>query len=430
MNFIYYLTQLRTWAIPWLIQVIIYYRLLGKMGIDRKWAFLPFAAEGKMSSKAFRYKTTFWHIIIFTMIMFSGGIYLRYTRGNMYAKIIGIILILIGLIIYSLFLNVLYWRVNNAFHKNIFFKIGTVLLPAPFLFVLGNKKSVFYGWPEQKYLIKNKPLRIVFRGIGELAFLGQAAAVFYFVFSLSTALYPPRFMVEMNITDKMAMINGLKGDGRVVDRVATMDMDEKVIDNYFKGRDPYFDHSEDESVVVLEYIIGSNLEDNYGLCSYNIEQIKNATKEGSALKFVIEAGGSYRWFTDGINDETVGRYEIADGKLTKVGDVEESTSMSYPDELYDFLLWAKKNYEADRYMLVFWDHGGGLSSGFGSDDLNKRTDTDYGTMLVNEIIEAVDRSNIRFDLIGFDACLMQDIEIAKAFEKQQYQNFHFVQQHN
>ena len=416
MLFIYYLSKPVAWIIPWILQAIVYYRLLRKMEIEPRWAIVPFLAEGKMSKHLFRHKSVHLHFLILTAITLGGGFYLRYTRGGFQAKIIGLIFTLVAMLIYGTFLIILYWRICKCFNKGFFFKIGTILFPLIFLFILGNRDQIFWGFPEFQPIIRSWPLRLLF-GLGyEAIFFSIAGGVLFLVTTLSTALYPPRFMVDLKLTEKMQKIEGLVGDGRVVSRKDMMGDAYASLNNTYKGRDFYFDHKNDKDVVVLEYIIGSNLEDNQGLASYNILQMKDATRKGSALKFVIEAGGSYRWFTKGIKDETVGRYEIANGDLKKVADVDNTTSMSEGEELYKFLAWAKENYPADRYMLVFWDHGGGLSSGFGSDDLNKRPEGSGDTMLVNEIVDAIEKSGMKFDMIGFDACLMQDIEIAKVLE--------------
>lgn len=167
--------------------------------------------------------------------------------------------------------------------------------------------------------------------------------------------------------------------------------------------------------MVIEYVIGSNLEEAQGLASANIAQMIDATKRGSHLTFVLEAGGSGRWFTDGIEDGTYGRYEVHDGKLTKAADLPADTCMSKPDELASFLAWAKEAYPADRYILALWDHGGGFSNGYGMDAVNER-EGDLPTLSVSEICDAIGSSGITFDIIGFDACLMQDIEVAAALE--------------
>jgi hypothetical protein len=62
---------------------------------------------------------------------------------------------------------------------------------------------------------------------------------------------------------------------------------------------------------------------------------------------------------------------------------------------------------ADRYALVIWDHGGGLS-GSSWDDTNSG---DY--LSLAEVRNAIDNSNVtRFDVVGFDACLMSMAEQA------------------
>ncbi len=427
MLFTYYLTKPVNWIIPWIIQAFVYYRLLKKMGLEGKWAIIPFVAEGKMAKNLFRHKSLHMHFLILTGIVLGGGFYLRYTRGGIQAKLIGIVFTLIAILIYGFFLMMLYWRICKTFNKGFFFKVGTLIIPMLFLFLLGRKKETFYGFPQFEPIIRNKFLRFVFGFIYEGAFASVALAVFGGVAFLSTMLYPLRPMVDLQLAEKLNSVAGLKGDGRVVGRIDTMGTDYFYLNNRYAGRSRYFpNHYDDKNVVVLEYIIGSNLEDSRGLATYNIEQMKLATKKGSALKFVIEAGGSYRWFTKGINDETVGRYEIANGNLKEVGDVDDKTLMTQGEELYNFLSWAKKEYPADRYMLVFWDHGGGLSSGFGDDQLNKKEDPEHETMLVDEIVDALKKADMKFDMIGFDACLMQDIEIARAFEP--YADFYLASQ--
>ena len=168
-------------------------------------------------------------------------------------------------------------------------------------------------------------------------------------------------------------------------------------------------------MVVMEYIIGSNLEDARGCASVNIAQMLEATKKGNGLDFVVQAGGCDRWFTEGIDDATVGRYLISGGKLETAQMLDDGMCLSEPQNLTDFIVWTRDNYPADRYMLVLWDHGGGFASGYGSDDLNDREDEEM-TMSASEIIGAVREADTKFDVIGFDACLMQNVEFAYAFE--------------
>ncbi|MBP5279487.1 MAG: hypothetical protein J6Z03_03305, partial [Erysipelotrichaceae bacterium] len=417
--FLYILVSPKGWVALWAITAFIYFFLLPKIGIRRWMAFIPFLAEKQLSGIYFKNRRFFFHALIISAIFLGAGFYLRYYgRGEMPA-LFGIGFFLLAIVIYRSFLTVLYWKIARSFHKNFFYCIFTAVFPFLFLLLLSRKKETFYNGPS--YRISRliiRPLRYAYYFVTETAFLGIAVALFLGVGYLTINIYMPRPMVLMNLVEKENQIANLHGDGVIIDRQASMgDEYLKLESAYAPVREKYFpDHSNDQSVVVLEYIIGSNLEDRAGLASFNIDQMKKATAAGSSLKFVIEAGGSRRWFTQGIKDKSLGRYEIADGRLTKVDDLTGTVSMSDPDHLYEFLKWAKDTYKADRYMLVFWDHGGGLSSGYGKDEINKRKENKVGTIMNNELIEAIGKSGMKFDLIGFDACLMQSVEIIKAME--------------
>ncbi len=416
---LYILADPKGWIVLWALSALIYFSLLPKLGLDRKLALIPFLAEKQLSGIYFKNRRFFYHALIISGIFLLAGCYLRYyARGEMSA-LFGILFILLAIAIYRFFLFFLYWKIPRSFHKGFFYSLLTVFFPLISLLLLCRKKEIFYNGPSYGFsrFIK-RPLRYAYYFVTETGFLATAAALFVGVGYLTINLYMPKPMVSMLLVEKENTVNNLRGDDVVVDRELSMGDEYPDLDStYAPDREKYFpDHSNDKSVVVLEYIIGSNLEAQAGLASFNIDQMKKATSGGPALKFVIEAGGSRRWFTDGIKDRSLGRYEIAEGKLTKIEDIDNSVSMSDPEHLEDFLLWAKKNYEADRYMLVFWDHGGGLSSGYGLDDNVRRKTGEGKTILTNEIIEALDKADMKFDLIGFDACLMQSIEIVKAME--------------
>ncbi|MCR5487135.1 MAG: hypothetical protein K6F35_06350 [Lachnospiraceae bacterium] len=94
-------------------------------------------------------------------------------------------------------------------------------------------------------------------------------------------------------------------------------------------------------------------------------------------------------------------------------------------ELIDFITTTAQKYPAKRYMLVLWDHGGGPKGGFGGDDRGGQNNT-YITsdQLTESLSEA--RINLRgqesnanfdkFEFIGFDACLMGNLETAMALQ--------------
>jgi hypothetical protein len=83
---------------------------------------------------------------------------------------------------------------------------------------------------------------------------------------------------------------------------------------------------------------------------------------------------------------------------------------SDPDALVDFATWAIAQYPADKYMLILSNHGGGwtgvaFDESEGNDALTMR---EVDTAL-SEIIASTDIG--KFEIIGFDACLMAQLEI-------------------
>jgi hypothetical protein len=95
-------------------------------------------------------------------------------------------------------------------------------------------------------------------------------------------------------------------------------------------------------------------------------------------------------------------------ELATAGAIDSAASAN----LADFIQWGVKAYPATRYMLVLWDHGGAWR-GFGVDE------TSSSIMKVPAIATGVGDGLVaagiaRFDIIGFDACLMASLEVAEA----------------
>ena len=404
------------------IHMISYWGILKKMGLKRWYAFIPFWAEKKIGDTMFETRYAFRHPFLFMLLFAAFGMYYKpfAERVAPSGQVLGILLLAIGFLNYYGYLTRLYWRLGKSFGKGIFFRIFTIICPAPFLLALGYSKKIgfVHGTPIRLGLLRPKAwFRYLMRFASILFFLAEAAVVSLLVGFLIIQTKTPAVIIKALQQDIYDDTKNIVGSGTEVLREENMKENYAQFASIEPSREKFFeDHSDAENVVVMEYIIGSDLENKTGSASTNLRQFADATKQGSGLKFVMECGGSYRWFTDGIEENSVGRYVMENGKLNKVMDIDSYTSMSSGDELLDFITWAKENYPADRYMLVLWDHGGGLSSGFGKDDLNKRTDGQHSTIMVDEIVSAIHDSGVKFDLIGFDACLMQDIEIAKLLE--------------
>src|SRR5215213_8373497 len=97
---------------------------------------------------------------------------------------------------------------------------------------------------------------------------------------------------------------------------------------------------------------------------------------------------------------------IASPVVQSLGEVDTGD----PQTLIDFVSWAINTYPAKKYALIMSDHGGGWTGGF--------SDMSAGDSALSmpEIVSAIE--DIRqatgvdkFELIGFDACLMGQIEV-------------------
>ncbi len=91
-----------------------------------------------------------------------------------------------------------------------------------------------------------------------------------------------------------------------------------------------------------------------------------------------------------------------------------------PEVLANFVRWAAKRYPADRYALVFWDHGGQWE-GFGGDEQDGEVEDPKGMSpetIRDALAKAMRDSGIRkFDFIAFDCCLMGGMEVLDSFQK-------------
>ena len=411
MLFTYLFRNPAVWTTPLLIQILCYYKILGKMGKRKYFAIIPMLGEMEMSTDLFRTMRSFWRPAIITIAMFLTSRYLG--MNNEYS----LVMALVALIVYGIFMIRLYWRLAKQFGRSKAFGVGLILMPVIFLLILAFGKSVYLGKPEFRPEKELSPKARKIRDIGIVMISAvEFAALILGCFFATVMVHPFRPVAQYMLNDTISQLRDVTDSDEVVDREDTLGADYETVIGRQRTRDYFYpDKSAAKKVVVMEYIIGSNLEEARGMASVNISQMMDTTAKGDGVDFVVQAGGSERWFTSGIDDSTVGRYLISGGKLETAEMLDSKTCMSEPEKLADFIRWAKKKYPADRYMLVLWDHGGGFARGYGSDDLNSRDDG-KPLLTASEMINVIKDADMKFDLIGFDACLMQNVEYAYALE--------------
>lgn len=165
-----------------------------------------------------------------------------------------------------------------------------------------------------------------------------------------------------------------------------------------------------DKVTVMIYMNGSNLESQYGCATADLKEMLNANLSDN-VNVVIQTGGTRDWKNSIIDEKKTQRYIIENNALTLVDNSLGQLDMTNEQTLEDFIVFANKAYPANRKILIFWDHGGGAVYGFGYDE----NVSDYdATLTLDEIQRAIKNSGVKFEMIGFDACLMGSIETACA----------------
>lgn len=162
-----------------------------------------------------------------------------------------------------------------------------------------------------------------------------------------------------------------------------------------------------DKVTIMIYMCGTDLESRSGMATKDLVEMTRATI-GPNVNVLVCTGGCSKWNNNIISSSKHQIYEVHSGGLKCVVDDfgKSSTSMTDPTNLTDFIKWCSLNHPANRNMLIFWDHGGGSVSGYGYDEKNQRS----GSMNLAGISTALKNGKVKFDIVGFDACLMATLE--------------------
>ncbi len=162
---------------------------------------------------------------------------------------------------------------------------------------------------------------------------------------------------------------------------------------------------------------------------------------------------------DNAGDAGTRRYHIGRDGVGEAVKILGETDSGSPEVLSDFITWAAENYPAERYALILWNHGGGwaptevdrvarsvASPGYNGRELAERSSSPLGRVLFRSSLEQIfglaspteraicsddgsghsldtlelgrviargaETIGRPFDLLGMDACLMSNLEVA------------------
>ena len=198
-------------------------------------------------------------------------------------------------------------------------------------------------------------------------------------------------------TQDTASSGAFAGDSNVDTSVASGSREKRTV---IKGNNQ-------DTVTLMIYMCGTDLESKYGMASSDMEEIR-AAKYGDNVNVIVYTGGCKAWKNSGISSSVNQIYQIKDGKIYRLVENDGSAAMTDPNNLSNFIKFCAKNFPANRNELILWDHGGGSVSGYGYDEKNAKK----GSMDLAGINTALKNGGVKFDFIGFDACLMATAENA------------------
>jgi tetratricopeptide (TPR) repeat protein len=167
----------------------------------------------------------------------------------------------------------------------------------------------------------------------------------------------------------------------------------------------------------MVYMVGSDLEAKSYSATQNIQQMENVGSNPKVNVIVETGGGSPQTTIDSkrfIDFTKVQRHKILHNGIQTLADL-GTRNTGDPNTLSDFIVWGMSNFPAKKYAIILWDHGSGIN-GFGGD---RQFNNDKLTL--DEIHQAfaatTNTMNKKFELIGFDSCLMASVEVANSIRQ-------------
>ncbi len=128
------------------------------------------------------------------------------------------------------------------------------------------------------------------------------------------------------------------------------------------------------------------------------------------LSITMQFGGAKAWGMREVNPNRTQRYEYTSDGFRLIGDY-PAQNLGSPDTLVSFLEYAE-NDDKDHKILILWNHGLG-PFGYASDDIYSGDALTLAEM--REAFESVYEASPDsppFEIIGFDACLMANLDVA------------------
>lgn len=184
------------------------------------------------------------------------------------------------------------------------------------------------------------------------------------------------------------------------------DLDTTVADGAREKYTEILGNGKDE-VTIMVYMCGTDLESRSKMATKDLQEMIDADLSKD-VNLLVYTGGCRQWQNSAVSSRTNQIWKVEDDGIKCLEKNLGSKPMTDPDTLTEFIKWCAKKYPANRNSLIFWDHGSGTVKGFGYDEKFASS----GSMDLAEINKALTKGGVKFDFVGFDACLMATTETA------------------
>ncbi len=180
------------------------------------------------------------------------------------------------------------------------------------------------------------------------------------------------------------------------------------------AREKYTDilGNDKDKATIMIYLCGTDLESRSKMATSDLQEMLDATISED-VNVIVYSGGCRQWQNSAMSNQTNQIWQVKDDGILCLEKDLGSYPMTNPDTLSFFINWCADKFPANRNSLIFWDHGGGSVSGYGYDEKY----ASGGSMNLAEIDKALTDGGVKFDFVGFDACLMATAENALMLTK-------------